>query len=606
MPHRTSADYRSGHDAPKPMDATAAAYPAQGSVIVIQEQSVVIRQVRTLSVRTRFYLVMGLVSLSLVVLGAWSLLDSRTTNGPAARLFDQAMAASDQVGDLRESLSALRRYEAAMIATAVSNSTEVEPLHLQWKKQLERLKTAGAQLVSDNPGNPQLAELVATQNKLLGEYAATIEPIAVQLKEAKMDASAGLAYAQRANDTLEALQANTGALLKAQHAHADSLRAEMADDAATAAWARLALVVATLLVVLPLMVATLRSVCGPLDRAVLVTRRIADGDLTSHIDTRGSDEPARLLQGLAAMQQALGRVVGQVRASSASIEAASREVASGNLDLSHRTEQAAKHLQSTASAMEELSAKVRHSAESADTANQLAGSASAVAQRGGSVVGDVVATMNDIHASSQRIADIIATIDGIAFQTNILALNAAVEAARAGEQGRGFAVVAGEVRSLAQRSAEAAREIKTLIGASVERVAQGSAQPPFVAIMHWRGGGSEPLIERRCRAGSIDGPLQLGGGIVGANAARVAAGLGANVVILDVNLDRLRYLDDIMPANVNTLYSDRHNIRDQLMRADLLIGAVIYRLLVRNGKIGATRAAQMVDLILLGASTADR
>ncbi|URI09319.1 methyl-accepting chemotaxis protein [Aquincola tertiaricarbonis] len=456
------------------MDATAAAYPAQGSVIVIQEQSVVIRQVRTLSVRTRFYLVMGLVSLSLVVLGAWSLLDSRTTNGPAARLFDQAMAASDQVGDLRESLSALRRYEAAMIATAVSNSTEVEPLHLQWKKQLERLKTAGAQLVSDNPGNPQLAELVATQNKLLGEYAATIEPIAVQLKEAKMDASAGLAYAQRANDTLEALQANTGALLKAQHAHADSLRAEMADDAATAAWARLALVVATLLVVLPLMVATLRSVCGPLDRAVLVTRRIADGDLTSHIDTRGSDEPARLLQGLAAMQQALGRVVGQVRASSASIEAASREVASGNLDLSHRTEQAAKHLQSTASAMEELSAKVRHSAESADTANQLAGSASAVAQRGGSVVGDVVATMNDIHASSQRIADIIATIDGIAFQTNILALNAAVEAARAGEQGRGFAVVAGEVRSLAQRSAEAAREIKTLIGASVDRVDAGA------------------------------------------------------------------------------------------------------------------------------------
>ena len=433
-----------------------------------------IRPVRNLSVRTRFYLVMGIVSLSLLVLGVWSLLDSRTANGPVARLFDQAMAASGQVGDLRESLSALRRFEAAMIATAVSNPTEVDPLHQQWKKQLERLKSAGAQLVSDNPGNPQLAELIATQDKLLGEYAAAIDPIAVQLKEAKMDASAGLAYAQRANDTLEALQANASALLKAQHAHADQLRADIAAETAAAAWARLALVAATLLVVLPLMVATLRTVCGPLDRAVLVTRRIADGDLTSRIDTRGSDEPARLLQGLADMQAALSRLVGQVRASSASIEAASREVASGNLDLSHRTEQAAKHLQSTASAMEELSAKVRHSAESAATANHLAGSASSVAERGGTVVGDVVATMTDIHGSSQRIADIIATIDGIAFQTNILALNAAVEAARAGEQGRGFAVVAGEVRSLAQRSAGAAREIKQLIGASVERVDAGT------------------------------------------------------------------------------------------------------------------------------------
>ena len=443
-------------------------------VVVIQEPAAVIRPVRNLSVRTRFYLVMGIVSLSLLVLGVWSLLDSRTANGPVARLFDQAMAASGQVGDLRESLSALRRFEAAMIATAVSNPTEVDPLHQQWKKQLERLKSAGAQLVSDNPGNPQLAELIATQDKLLGEYAGAIDPIAVQLKEAKMDASAGLAYAQRANDTLEALQANASALLKAQHAHADQLRADIAAETAAAAWARLALVAATLLVVLPLMVATLRTVCGPLDRAVLVTRRIADGDLTSRIDTRGSDEPARLLQGLADMQAALSRLVGQVRASSASIEAASREVASGNLDLSHRTEQAAKHLQSTASAMEELSAKVRHSAESAATANHLAGSASSVAERGGTVVGDVVATMTDIHGSSQRIADIIATIDGIAFQTNILALNAAVEAARAGEQGRGFAVVAGEVRSLAQRSAGAAREIKQLIGASVERVDAGT------------------------------------------------------------------------------------------------------------------------------------
>jgi len=181
--------------------------------------------------------------------------------------------------------------------------------------------------------------------------------------------------------------------------------------------------------------------------------------------------------GALALKQALGRVqqtLLQVRASAGSVTTASDEIASGNHDLSSRTEQAASSLQETASAMEQLTATVRNSAESARQANQLAASAADVAQRGGSVVSQVVSTMDEINASSKKIADIIGVIDGIAFQTNILALNAAVEAARAGEQGRGFAVVASEVRSLAQRSAEAAKEIKGLIGASVERVEAGS------------------------------------------------------------------------------------------------------------------------------------
>ena len=177
------------------------------------------------------------------------------------------------------------------------------------------------------------------------------------------------------------------------------------------------------------------------------------------------------------LQQALRHVettIGAVRASAESITTASTEIASGNLDLSQRTENAASSLQQTASSMEQLTATVRHSADSAVQAKNLAASAALVAQRGGTVVSQVVTTMNDINGSSKKIADIIGTIDGIAFQTNILALNAAVEAARAGEQGRGFAVVASEVRSLAQRSAEAAREIKSLIGASVDRVEAGT------------------------------------------------------------------------------------------------------------------------------------
>ena len=178
-----------------------------------------------------------------------------------------------------------------------------------------------------------------------------------------------------------------------------------------------------------------------------------------------------------ALKQALGRIqqtLQQVRSSAGSVNVAAEEIATGNHDLSSRTEQAASNLQETASAMEQLTATVRNSADSAAQANQLAASAAEVAQRGGSVVSQVVSTMDEINASSKKISDIIGVIDGIAFQTNILALNAAVEAARAGEQGRGFAVVASEVRSLAQRSAEAAREIKSLIGASVDKVETGS------------------------------------------------------------------------------------------------------------------------------------
>ncbi len=217
-----------------------------------------------------------------------------------------------------------------------------------------------------------------------------------------------------------------------------------------------------------------RSIVKPLADAQALATHIANGDLTREVSVQGSDEAAQTLQSLQRMTDSLRRIVGEVRASADSIQTASSEVATGNLDLSQRTEQTASNLQQAASAIDQLSGNVRHSAESAHTANQLASSAAEVAERGGAVVSQVVATMDEIHASSKKISDIIGVIDGIAFQTNILALNAAVEAARAGEQGRGFAVVAGEVRSLAQRSAEAAREIKSLISSSVERVDAGS------------------------------------------------------------------------------------------------------------------------------------
>ena len=217
-----------------------------------------------------------------------------------------------------------------------------------------------------------------------------------------------------------------------------------------------------------------RSVCRPMATLQAIAKRVGDGDLDVEIDLQRNDEIGAVNHSLAAMRDALRGIVGQVRQAAESIQVASAEVASGNIDLSQRTEQAASNLQQTASSLEHLTGNVRQSADAASQANQLAASASTVARRGGEVVAQVVSTMDAINGSSKRIADIIGTIDGIAFQTNILALNAAVEAARAGEQGRGFAVVAAEVRSLAQRSAEAAREIKGLIGSSVEKVETGA------------------------------------------------------------------------------------------------------------------------------------
>ena len=212
----------------------------------------------------------------------------------------------------------------------------------------------------------------------------------------------------------------------------------------------------------------------PLHQAIQIASRIAEGDLSTPVDTRRGDEFGQLMLALQGMTGSLARLVHEVRHSTDGIATASSEIATGNQDLSSRTELTASSLQQTASSMEQLTGTVQHSAQSAQQANHLASTASEAAQRGGAVVNQVVDTMQDIANSSKKIADIIGVIDGIAFQTNILALNAAVEAARAGEQGRGFAVVAGEVRTLAQRSAQAAREIKSLIVTSNDRVDSGA------------------------------------------------------------------------------------------------------------------------------------
>jgi methyl-accepting chemotaxis protein len=285
----------------------------------------------------------------------------------------------------------------------------------------------------------------------------TVKIIATKIDPLNQQALAGI-------DKLIALQKSTG-----QEAQAKTISAATRLMYAMFGVCALALVLGSVIAWM-----LTHSITKPLDAAIEVANRVAGGDLSSEIDASATDEIGQLFAALKEMNSSLARTVGQVRLGTDTIAVASREIAAGNADLSSRTEAQASSLEETASSMEELTATVRQNADNAHQANQLVLNASAVAVRGGDVVRQVVDTMGSIKNSSGKIVDIIGVIDGIAFQTNILALNAAVEAARAGEQGRGFAVVATEVRSLAQRSAAAAKEIKALIHDSVGQVDVGS------------------------------------------------------------------------------------------------------------------------------------
>ena len=287
-------------------------------------------------------------------------------------------------------------------------------------------------------------------------------------------------YVRNAATLLAATPADRWAVMRKTKSGSGWLVAEVSErESMVQYWANMSIIwgllaLTTVLLGGGLFLLVRHTVSKPLGELTVAVTAVAQGDLTQVFNARRPDEIGMLVNEVETMRQRYLDVLSQVRSSVENVSTASAEIATGNQDLSARTEQTASNLQRTASSVELLTTTVKQSADASRQANQLAASAAKVAARGGKAVGEVVATMNDINQSSRKISDIIGVIDGIAFQTNILALNAAVEAARAGEQGRGFAVVASEVRSLAQRSAEAAREIKTLIGASVEKVESGS------------------------------------------------------------------------------------------------------------------------------------
>jgi methyl-accepting chemotaxis protein len=292
------------------------------------------------------------------------------------------------------------------------------------------------------------------------------------------------------------------------------------------------------------------SITRPLKQAHRLATQVAAGDLTADIETRGKDEIGLLLKSLHDMQVSLVQVVSNVRQGSESVATASAEIAQGNHDLSSRTESQASALEETAASMEELAGTVKQNADSARQANQLAMSASTVAIQGGEVVGQVVETMKGINESSRKISDIISVIDGIAFQTNILALNAAVEAARAGEQGRGFAVVASEVRSLAGRSADAAKEIKSLINASVERVEQGTL------LVDKAGGTMTEVVGSIRRVTDIMGEISAASNEQAAGVSQI----GEAVQNMDQVTQQNAALVEQMAAAASSLKSQAHDL----------------------------------------------
>ena len=357
----------------------------------------------------------------------------------------------------------------ALIASL--DEAKVKSLRGQLKTQVDGLsRTLGT--LSDMPGTPAGTDaLVKSALPLLQAYLNKADG-AIDL--ASVDPNTGVAAMQDAEARYKELATLIGKVVQGMGGEQQAAAEAQQAQARQRAWIFALVSLLAAGAGMGLLLMNQRKIAADVNASLSLAESVAAGDLTQRATPRGEDELAGLMRALNQMCEQLGRSVGDVMLVADSIRTASAEIASGNQDLSTRTEQTASSLEITSSSMGQLTGTVRQSADNAQTANQLASNAASVAHRGGSVVQQVVDTMTDIAASSKRIADIIGVIDDIAFQTNILALNAAVEAARAGEQGRGFAVVAGEVRSLAGRSAAAAKEIKTLIGASVERVESGT------------------------------------------------------------------------------------------------------------------------------------
>ncbi|MBP3982194.1 MCP four helix bundle domain-containing protein [Acidovorax sp. JG5] len=423
-----------------------------------------------LKISTRLAVAFGVMVLLLIALGAVSLVRSSSQRAELKDVIEFRIPITKALGMVvdRVNVQAIQFRNLALFNSESITRSSLEQVTSARAVIAEQMKTLETLVLSER-GKEVMGRIQQTRAEFLklgDQYLAMVQQgqkeEALKLLEEQLR-PAQLAYQATLQEQVE-LQAQTTAIAGQR---AESTAAAVQRDVLIAGVLAIGLAIF-------LAIAIIRSITRPLAQAVQAADSVAGGDLSGQIVVQSKDETGYLLSALQRMQQSLVNTVSAVRSNAEGVASASAQIASGNNDLSSRTEQQASALEETAASMEELASTVRQNADNARQANQLAMTASTVAEQGGEVVAEVVETMKGINASSNKIADIISVIDSIAFQTNILALNAAVEAARAGEQGRGFAVVASEVRSLAGRSAEAAKEIKGLITASVERVEQGT------------------------------------------------------------------------------------------------------------------------------------
>ena len=424
----------------------------------------------SLTVRGKLALAFGSVLLLMFALGGFAVVKLARMYGVSDQILTYRVSGVRDSSHMAEAATRIRVRDYRMGVTKADGMTPVLASRQQAFDDFEAARKAYAAFVIDT----QEKALYDEAMRSWGEYVALSDQAAALARAGQVDqVLPGVMGAVTPFDAaLAGMRKLTAFNDAGAQADAQSARA-MYESSRYQVLGLLAAAVA-LAVLLGLVISN--AITVPLREAVAVAEAVAGGDLTRRIDSSSRDETGQLTRALDKMMANLRLIVSDVRSGVESVGTASAQIATGNMDLSQRTEEQAANLQQTAASMEQITSTVRQNADNANAASQLAASARDVAVRGGGVVGGVVTTMNNITQSSRRIADIIGVIDGIAFQTNILALNAAVEAARAGEQGRGFAVVASEVRSLAQRSAQAAREIKDLITQSVGQVDDGARQ----------------------------------------------------------------------------------------------------------------------------------